>query len=245
MQERRQVEIDRRTAEQPDPGVEVDTISSVPSSTGAQRRASVQDTSTATTLSTPPTASEEWSTKSCPPSAIRITLNPPAPTPTMPEPIEAALEVNTPDIIEIASQTGTKDMLGLDSIISKHTTEPSASVTPNTSEQQIFATLANRNFHIPPSASLNSPSLILFKHDTPSLERFRLLHNQLFIELVSQTEDTNTTFSAGAVAVLMVCTKRSNSAFHRDTIQDGILRSEPHMSSKNVVLLPSSLEDSS
>lgn len=139
MQERRQVQIDRRTAEQPDPGVEVDTISGAPSSTGAQRRASVQDTSTTTTLLTPPTASEEWSTKSCPPSAIRITLNPPAPTPIMPEPIEAALEVNTSDIIEIASQTATKDMFGLDSTISKHTTEPSAGVAPNTSEQQTYA----------------------------------------------------------------------------------------------------------
>lgn len=189
VRERRQVQVDREIPEQPDLSAEEDTISVVPTPTGGQRRASVQDSSTNSTLLTPPTVSEEWSTKSCPPSAIRITLNPPALETTTSEPIEAAAQLIAPSATEIVSQTATKDTSQFESTGSSRTTETSTSVTLGTSEHQVFATLANYNFHNPPSASLDTSSVILFKHDTPSLERFRLLHNQLFIELARVVEE--------------------------------------------------------
>lgn len=189
VRERRQAQVDRETPEQPDLGTEGETISDVPSPTGAQRRASLQDSSTSSTLLTPPTVSEEWSTKSCPPSAIRITLIPPALASIDTEPVEAAAQLITPNTTEIVSQTATKDTSEPDTTGPSRTTETSSSVSLGTSEHQIFATLANHNFHIPATASLNTPSLILFKHDTPSLERFRLLHNQLFIELARVVEE--------------------------------------------------------
>jgi hypothetical protein len=184
VQERRQVQVDRKVAEQTDQGAEEPTILSSP--TGAQRRASVQDISTTVTFLTPPTESEEWTTRSCPSSAIRITLDPPTPGRTSPTPIKVAPELLTPDPVEVVSTINTPD---LNSTGPSLTTETSTNITPSTSEHHIFATLANHNFHIPPSASLNTPSLILFKHDTPSLERFRLLHNQLFIELGRVVEE--------------------------------------------------------
>jgi hypothetical protein len=187
VQERRQVQIDRKVAEQSDQSAEETTISSSP--TGTQRRASVQDISTTVTFLTPPTVSEEWTTKSCPSSAIRITLDPPTPGCTSSTPIKVGPELVIPNTIEIASHTATKDTLHLTSAGPSHTTETSINITPSTSEHQIFATLANHNFHIPPSASLNTSSIILFKQDTPSLERFRLLHNQLFIELGRVVEE--------------------------------------------------------
>jgi hypothetical protein len=52
VQERRQVQIDRKVAEQSDQSAEETTISSSP--TGTQRRASVQDISTTVTFLTPP-----------------------------------------------------------------------------------------------------------------------------------------------------------------------------------------------
>ncbi|CAD0113686.1 unnamed protein product [Aureobasidium uvarum] len=148
LQHRRQVQIEREIAEQPDRSAGDMSCSQI--SGGAQRRASVQGTNT-TTLMTPPTEFEEWSTKSCPPSAIRNVHNPPAARSETPESIEAAPQISTPDTI--------------------------------------FSTLAGHNFFIPPSASLGTASLILFKHNTPSLERFRLLHNQLFIELGRVVEE--------------------------------------------------------
>jgi hypothetical protein len=187
IQKRRQVEIDRKVAEQSDQGAEETTISSSP--TGAQRRASVQDISTTVTFLTPPTVSEEWTTKSCPSSAIRIILDPPTPGCTSPTPIKVAPELVTPNTMEVASQTAIMNTPDFDSTGPSGTTKTSTNLAPSTSEHQTFATLANHNFHIPPSASLNTPSLILFKHDTPSLERFRLLHNQLFIELGRVVEE--------------------------------------------------------
>lgn len=189
LRERRQVQVDRGTPEQPDPSAEEDTISGVLSPTSAQRRASVQDSSTSSTLLTPPTVFEEWSTKSCPPSAMRITLDQPALKSTSTEPVEAATKLMTPNTIEIVSQPATKDTSELVSTDPTRSTEFSTSVPISASEHQIFATLANCNFHVPPSASLNTSSLILFKHDTPSLERFRLLHNQLFTELARVVEE--------------------------------------------------------
>jgi hypothetical protein len=185
VQERRQVQKERRIAEQSDQSAEGNMITSEGSPTGTLRRASVQDTSTTTTLLTPPTISEEWSTKSCPPSAIRITLDPPASESTAHESIETAPEVTTHNTVEV--ETATKDAIDFDS--TRPNAESSTSLMPSTSEHHIFATLADRNFHIPPSASLNNSSLILFKHDTPSLERFRLLHNQLFIEVGRVVEE--------------------------------------------------------
>lgn len=126
---------------------------------------------------------------SCPPSAIRITLNPPALESTTTEPVEAAAQLVTPNNTEIVTQTATKETSELDSTGPSHTTETSSSVSLGTSEHQTFVTLTNYNFHVPPTASLNTASLILFKHDTPSLERFRLLHNQLFIELARVVEE--------------------------------------------------------
>jgi len=189
VRERRQVQVDRGTPEQPDRSAEEETISGVPSPTSVRRRASVQDSSTSSTLLTPPTVSEERSTKSCPPSAIRITLNPPALESTSSEPVEGAAQLVTPNTTEIVTQTAVEDTSEVDSTGPSHTTEIPASVSLSTGEHQTFATLANRNFHIPLSASLNTSSLILFKHDTPSLERFRLLHNQLFIELARVVEE--------------------------------------------------------
>ncbi|KAI4845827.1 hypothetical protein E4T44_05409 [Aureobasidium sp. EXF-8845] len=187
VQERRQVQKDRRIAEQSDQSAEGDMITSEGSPTSTLRRASVQDTSTTTTLLTPPTISEEWSTKSCPSSAIRITLDPPAFESTAHEFIETAAEVITPNTVK--AEAAIKDAIDTDSTRPSCTVESSTSLMPATSEHHIFATLANRNFHIPPSASLNTSSLILFKHDTPSLERFRLLHNQMFIELGRVVEE--------------------------------------------------------
>lgn len=187
VQERRQVQKDRKIAEQSDQSAEGNMITSEGSPIGTLRRASVQDTSTTTTLLTPPTTSEEWSTKSCPPSAIRITLDPPASESTAHEFIETASEVTTPETVEV--EAAIKDATDFDSTCPSRTAESSTSLMPATSEHHIFATLANRNFHIPPSASFNTSSLILFKHDTPSLERFRLLHNQMFIELGRVVEE--------------------------------------------------------
>jgi hypothetical protein len=187
VQERRQVQVDRKVAEQTDQAAEESTILSSP--TGAQRRASVQDVSTTVTFLTLPTESEEWTTKSCPPSAIRITLDPPTPGCISPKPIKVTPELAIPETVEVASQTATVNTPDFASTGPSHPTETSTNITPSTSEHHIFATLANHNFHIPPSASLNTSSLILFKHDTPSLERFRLLHNQLFIELGRVVEE--------------------------------------------------------
>jgi hypothetical protein len=187
VQERRQVQKDRRIVEQSDQSAEGNIVTSEGSPTGTLRRASVQDTSTTTTLLTPPTTSEEWSTKSCPPSAIRITLDPPAFEVTAHDFIETAPRLTTLKPVEV--ETVTKDAIDFDSTHISRAAESSITLVPGASEHHIFATLANRNFHIPPSASLESPSLILFKHDTPYLERFRLLHNQLFIELGRVVEE--------------------------------------------------------
>ncbi|CAD0097328.1 unnamed protein product [Aureobasidium vineae] len=188
LQHRRQVQIEREIAEQPDQSAE-DDMSPSQNFEGAQRRASVQGTDT-TTLMTPPIEFEEWSTKSCPPSAIRNAHNPPAARSTTPESIEAAPRVSTPRIMEIASQTAPKITITTDPTPVSHISRTTISTTaPSMSEHQIFAMLAGHNFFIPPSASLNTTSLILFKHDTPSLERFRLLHNQLFIELGRVVEE--------------------------------------------------------
>jgi len=116
-------------------------------------------------------------------------LNPPALESTSSESVEAAAQLVTPNTTEIVTQTAIQDTSEIDSTVPSHTAEIPASVSLSTSEHQTFATLANRNFHIPLSASLNTSSLILFKHDTPSLERFRLLHNQLFIELARVVEE--------------------------------------------------------
>jgi hypothetical protein len=187
VQERRQVQMDRIIAEQSDQSAEGNTITSEQSPTSTLRRASVQDTSTTTTFLTPPTRLEEWSTMSCPPSAIRITLDPPASESTAHKFIETAPEPTTPNPVEV--ETASKDTTNFDSTCPTRTAECSTSRMPNTSEHHIFTTLASRKYHIPPSASLDTSSLIIFKHDTPSLERFRLLHNQLFIELGRVVEE--------------------------------------------------------
>ncbi|KAG9947401.1 glutathione S-transferase, partial [Aureobasidium melanogenum] len=191
VQERRQNQIDRR--------LEEDTISVMPTQVfeGAQRRASVQGIDA--TLMTPPIEPDEWTTKSCPTSAIRNVHNlPPAratalesvePPPQLPESMDTVSQ-NVP-IITIDTSSAPASHTADTTTRSTSTTADTTTGTlaPGMCEHQTFATLADNNFFIPPTASLNASSLILFKHDTPSLERFRLLHNQLFIELGRVVEE--------------------------------------------------------
>ncbi|CAD0097432.1 unnamed protein product [Aureobasidium mustum] len=188
VQERRQNQIERKLAEE-------DTISSMPTQVfdGALRRASVQGIHA--TLMTPPLEPEE--TKSCPPSALRHIDNPPAAKSSISESVKIAPQL--PDAMEAASQTVPGIMIdtgltaasyAVDTTRRATTTNTTRSTTtPGMSEHQTFATLAEHKFFIPPTASLDASSLILFKHDAPSLERFRLLHNQLFIELGRVVEE--------------------------------------------------------
>ncbi|KAH0150928.1 hypothetical protein KCU67_g10461, partial [Aureobasidium melanogenum] len=116
---------------------------------------------------------------------------------TAPESVE--LPPQLPEPMEVVSQNIPTITIDTSSIAASHTADTTRSATttdtttstmaPGMSEHQTFSTLADHNFFIPPTASLNTSSLILFKHDTPSLERFRLLHNQLFIELGRVVEE--------------------------------------------------------
>ncbi|KAK6006231.1 hypothetical protein QM012_006641 [Aureobasidium pullulans] len=174
-----------------------DAISSMPFQIfeGAQRRASVQGIDAS--LVTPPLEPEESTTESCPPSAVRNIHNlSPAGSMTL-ESIKATPKLS--NVVEAASQRIPKITIDTVSTATNRTEDTATSttpantmrstVTPGMSEHQTFATLADHNFFIPPTASLSAPSLILFKYNTPSLERFRLLHNQLFIELGRVVEE--------------------------------------------------------
>ncbi|KAH0367591.1 hypothetical protein KCU65_g4585, partial [Aureobasidium melanogenum] len=192
VQERRQNQIDRRSAEE-------DTISIMPTQVfeGAQRRASVQGIDA--TLMTPPIEPDEWTTKSCPTSAIRNVHGLPATRATALESVEIPPQLS--ESMDAISQNVPIITIDTSSTAASHTADTTTRSTstiadtttgtlaPGLSEHQTFATLARHNFFIPPTASLNASSLILFKHDTPSLERFRLLHNQLFIELGRVVEE--------------------------------------------------------
>ncbi|KAH0031813.1 hypothetical protein KCU60_g11583, partial [Aureobasidium melanogenum] len=190
VQERRQNQIDRRLAED-------DAISGMSTQIfeSAQRRASVQGIDA--TLMTPSIEPDEWTTKSCPTSALRNIQNLSATRSTAPESVE--LPSQFPELMKVVSQSIPRITIDTTSVAASHTADTTKSSTtadtttstmaPGMSEHQTFATLADHNFFIPPTASLNASSLILFKHDTPSLERFRLLHNQLFIELGRVVEE--------------------------------------------------------
>lgn len=152
----------------------------------AQRRASVQGIDF--TLMTPPIEPDEWTTKSCPTSAIRNIHNLPAARSSTAESAKVTQQLS--EVMVAASQKVPRITVDDESTNANNTANTATStMAPGVSEHQAFATLADHNFFIPPTASLNSSSLILFKHDTPSLERFRLLHNQLFIELGRVVEE--------------------------------------------------------
>lgn len=191
VQERRQNQFDRRL-------VEDDPISSMSTQIfeDAQRRASVQGIDA--TLMTPPIEPEECTTQSCPTSAIHDIHHLPAARAVTPESVKVASQL--PDAIDAASQKVPTITIDTSSVTASNTADTTtrssttaettrSTTTAGMSEHQTFATLAEHNFFIPPTASLNASSLILFKHDTPSLERFRLLHNQLFIELGRVVEE--------------------------------------------------------
>lgn len=150
-----------------------------------QRRASVQ-------ILTPPTISVEWSsTQSCPSPEVGNVQVTAGPEPATPENTKAASQHNNPtqETVKTTSQTTPRTTFDRDPTVPSRTATTSVSTVSSTSQHQIFTTLADHHFFVPPNASLNTSSLILFKHNTPSLERFRLLHNQLFIELGRVVEE--------------------------------------------------------
>jgi hypothetical protein len=149
------------------------------SDTTVQRRASIQTTP----FVTPSTTSVEWaSTQSCPSPALSdsavATQNTHLPTP------------NTVNETNPITPRSTFDVEANNQIAAAAAAAAAADSTMSSSSQhQLFSTLADHDFFIPPSASINNASLILFKNHTPSLDRFRMLHNQLFIELGRVVEE--------------------------------------------------------
>ncbi|KAI5200709.1 hypothetical protein E4T39_05551 [Aureobasidium subglaciale] len=157
---------------------------------GAQRRASLQGIGSTLNFLNPPTESKEGSsTRSCPFPAVHDLTDPAAHRPATPEIIKVASQIDTSRTVGAGLQITPRTTFDRDPIPANRTAATPFSNISSTSEHMILTTLADHDYFIPPTASLNASSLILFKHSTPSLERFRLLHNQLFIELGRVVEE--------------------------------------------------------
>ncbi|KAI5202677.1 hypothetical protein E4T38_05442 [Aureobasidium subglaciale] len=177
---RRQIQTDQENKKQPEQSAEnpnttlgptASTISTMAPQTfdGARRRASLQGIGSTLNFLTPPTESKDWSSPQSCPSPAGDDLND-----------AVTHRPATPEIIKVTHQTDNSETMGV-----------GLQITPRTTfdRDPILTTLGDHDFFIPPTASLNASSLILFKHSTPSLERIRLLHNQLFIELGRVVEE--------------------------------------------------------
>ncbi|KAI5243163.1 glutathione S-transferase [Aureobasidium subglaciale] len=198
---RRQLQTDQENKKQPEQSAEnpnttlgptAPTISTMAPQTldGARRRASLQGIGSTLNFLTPPTESKEWSsTQSCPSPAVCDLNDAVTHRPTTPEISKVAHQTDNSETIRVNLQITPRTTFDHDPVPASRIAATSCNNISSTSEHKILTTLSNHDFFIPPNASLNASSLILFKHSTPSLERFRLLHNQLFIELGRVVEE--------------------------------------------------------